>query len=146
MTNSTTGPVRPDSVVSDSAVPASTAPAEPATPQDRAELDDALICLNLLTEPGDRRIAARVRRSGAVTALAQLRLELSITASRIAADPQVIHPRDAVERAAELGITAITLGSDHYPPALLDLAEPPLVLWATGELRLLTDLPRRAYW
>ena len=125
-----------------------TSVAEPVPPvdeaADRTDLERALICLNLVTKQGDRRIAARVRRFGALTALAQLHLELSL--ANDLATPEALRDRaeDAVDHAAEVGITPITLGSDRYPTALAELAEPPLVLWAQGNLELLADLPQRA--
>lgn len=108
------------------------------------ELVWALICLNLVTEPGDRRIAARVRRSGALVALRQLHLELSIASDL--ATPEALRDRaeDAVAHGAESGISVITLGSDRYPSTLLELTEPPLALWAQGNLDLLAELPHRA--
>lgn len=121
-----------------------TDPVAELAPPDRAERERALICLNLVTEPGDRRIAARVRRSGPVTAWRQVRLELSIDDHRLAAEALRVQLRDAVEQAAEHGITALALGRDRYPTTLLELGAPPLALWAQGNLDLLADLPRRS--
>lgn len=115
--------------------------ADARNPVDRTELDRALTYLNILTEPGDRRTAARVCRAGAITALAHLRLELAIAGNLAASQ---LHGDAVLAQAHDHGISVITFGSRSYPAALLDLAEPPLALWALGDLTLLPDLPGRA--
>ena len=45
---------------------------------------------------------------------------------------------EELSRARLAGVTAIAFGSENYPDALTDLADAPPILWARGEVSLLT--------
>lgn len=114
------------------------------------EREELAAWLRLLETPGIGRDTARKLLAGfgspqAVfeASVGQWREVVGSAASRLAAPPDTLH--DLVDTthawlngATEAPRQVITLGDPLYPPALLETADPPLLLYAQGEVQRLS--------
>lgn len=102
---------------------------------------EALLHLRLLPGLRDRKLRALLREYGSARALlaagAQVLGEAAVAARR---HPRILERlRRGLAELRRLDVTTFVVDRPDYPPALLDLHDPPCVLFARGRLELLQE-------